>query len=661
MDRERRLPSFQATLLTLILLAGGSAVAQTTGDLTGKVADRSGGPLPGATLEATSPSLQGTRTAVSRADGAYWIPAVPPGNYIVKVTMPGFKRAEKKATVALDSTETVDFALELVREEAVVVTGEAPVVDTTSTTTGTNYPANVIVHLPVGRNYADIVRSNPGVNTDMGETQGRSLALSVYGATSAENQWVIDGVNTTNVVKGIQGKAINTEFVQEVEVKTGGYQAEYGRSMGGVINVITKSGGNDTRGEVFGYYDSTATSAKPLITANDQTDTSMRIASYERQDVGADLGGFIVKDKLWFFGAYNRIQTPGEVARYTSVPLVPNTTEFPLNATDNLYSAKLTWNITSGSTLVATVFADPTTNSGAGGADPRQGRFVVRQILNPDPGTWQADRTIGGTDFGLRLSHLQGASALITLQVSRHQEKYELTPVGAGAAVRLEDWTCQGGTPENPCEVPSVANSATGGFGAIGGATNHNESHRDQLRGDVTLYFGGHEVKAGGDYQNGVTESVSAYSGGQTVYRYNFYGQLFYAHDFISVSPTDLTPTVGFTAPKTRDYGAFLQDTWRVAPGWTVSAGLRWDGEDIRDYSGATVIKTTLWQPRLGVVWDPKGDGSAKVYAFAGRFGYALPTDLSVRAYGNETFAETYNFDPVNTAQDPRVIGFSRP
>ena len=375
-----------AALCAAVVLVAAPAWAQTTGDLAGKVLDRSGGPLPGAMLEATSPSLQGTRAAVSRADGAYWIPAVPPGNYIVKVTMPGFKRAEKKATVALDSTETVDFALELVREEAVVVTGEAPVVDTTSTTTGTNYPANVIVHLPVGRNYADIVRSNPGVNTDMGETQGRSLALSVYGATSAENQWVIDGVNTTNVVKGIQGKAINTEFVQEVEVKTGGYQAEYGRSMGGVINVITKSGGNDTRGEVFGYYDSTATSAKPLITANDQTDTSMRIASYERQDVGADLGGFIVKDKLWFFGAYNRIQTPGEVARYTSVPLVPNTTEFPLNATDNLYSAKLTWNITSGSTLVATVFADPTTNSGAGGADPRQGRFVVRQILNPDPG-----------------------------------------------------------------------------------------------------------------------------------------------------------------------------------------------------------------------------------------------------------------------------------
>ena len=104
-------------------------MAQTTGDLTGKVADRSGGPLPGATLEATSPSLQGTRTAVSRADGAYWIPAVPPGNYAVKATMPGFKRAEKKATVALDSTETVDFSLELVREEAVVVTGEVPVIE----------------------------------------------------------------------------------------------------------------------------------------------------------------------------------------------------------------------------------------------------------------------------------------------------------------------------------------------------------------------------------------------------------------------------------------------------------------------------------------------------------------------------------------------------
>ena len=124
-------------------------------------------------------------------------------------------------------------------------------VDTTSTTGGTSYTAKVMEKLPLGRNYAEIIRSNPGVNEDQGDTQGRALSLTVYGATSVENQFIIDGVNTTNVIRGFQGKAINGEFIQEVEIKTGGYQAEYGRATGGIINVVTKSGGNEFHGSVF--------------------------------------------------------------------------------------------------------------------------------------------------------------------------------------------------------------------------------------------------------------------------------------------------------------------------------------------------------------------------------------------------------------------------
>src|SRR4029077_17325792 len=143
----------------------------------------------------------------------------------------------------------------LATKEAVTVTGEAPLVDVSSTTTGSNYTAKVIEKLPVSRNYADIIRSNPGVDVDRGENQGRAVALTVYGATSVENQYIIDGVNTTNVIRGFQGKAINGEFIQEIEIKTGGYQAEYGRALGGVVNVITKSGGNEFHGDGFVYYD----------------------------------------------------------------------------------------------------------------------------------------------------------------------------------------------------------------------------------------------------------------------------------------------------------------------------------------------------------------------------------------------------------------------
>src|SRR4029453_11973842 len=135
---------------------------------------------------------------------------------------------------------------------------------------------SVISRLPVARNYADIVKSNPGVSTDRGDTQGRSLALAIYGATSAENQWIIDGVNTTDPYKGVQGKAINNEFVQEVEVKTGGYQAEYGRALGGVINVIQKPGGNEFHGDGFVYYDSTGTAAEKEFKPGDSGITAMR-------------------------------------------------------------------------------------------------------------------------------------------------------------------------------------------------------------------------------------------------------------------------------------------------------------------------------------------------------------------------------------------------
>ncbi len=144
--------------------------------------------------------------------------------------------------MTLDATATVDLALRILAEEQVLVSGRPPHLDSTATTTGTSYTYDVIKHLPVARNYAQVVEANPCVFSDRGVTQGRSLALSIYGATSAENQWVIDGINTTNVLLGIQGKALNNEFVQEVQVMTGGYQAEYGGALGGVINVVTKAG-----------------------------------------------------------------------------------------------------------------------------------------------------------------------------------------------------------------------------------------------------------------------------------------------------------------------------------------------------------------------------------------------------------------------------------
>lgn len=657
MKTRRRGVRVLAFLGFLSLLGVRTAGGQTTGSISGRVVDPSGAPISGVTVEATSQSLQGARTMVTPGDGVYRFPAVPPGSYQIRATLSGFRGVEKSATVSLDATTTVDLTLQLSTEEQVLVSGEAPPIDLTSTTGGTNYTSRVITGLPTARNYADIVRANPGVSTDRGDTEGRSLALTIYGATSAENQWIIDGVNTTNVFKGVQGKAINNEFVQEVEVKTGGYQAEYGRALGGVINVITKSGGNAFHGDAFLYYDSTGTAAEKEFRPGDSGIAQMRVAGGNRFDYGADLGGFLLKDRLWFFGAYNRVALRSEVARLQPSTHVSTDVRFPLDAASDLYSGKLTWNLARTTTIVGTVFADPSTSSGAAGADPRQG-LGVNQVTPPvslDRSTWYSERFQGGTDFGVRATHLLGSRAIATLQGSYHKDRNGLTPP---PGIRTMDQTCAGGTPEEPCRRPAEDNSVTGGYGFVIGLNDHSASSRQQYAAGLTLYEGDHEIKAGGDYQDGRNDVLGFYTGGQLVWIRNERGEPYYAHRFFAVSPED--PTVVPSFPRNArvlDYGAYIQDSWRVAQGLTINAGLRWDGEQTRNYAGQTFLRfEKQWQPRVGVVWDPWKDGATKIYAFAGRFSYAMPT-VAALSFGNITSLETYNFDPVGVTQDPGVIG----
>ncbi|HEY2796489.1 MAG TPA: carboxypeptidase-like regulatory domain-containing protein, partial [Thermoanaerobaculia bacterium] len=238
-SRRRRGGRSQFVLLAalLLLVATSVALAQTTGEITGTVTGTDGRPLPGVTVEATSPSLQGTRVSVTGNDGTFRFISLPPGSYKVKGSLSGFTTVERLATVKLDAAIQVQMQLQVSAKEELVVTGEAPVVDTTSAESGTNIRQEVAQKLPVGRNYSSVVAIQPGVATDQSETQGRGGSTNptgggwtIYGATSVENSYLVDGVNTTNVIKGFQGKALSQEFIEEVQVKSSGYEAEYGRS-----------------------------------------------------------------------------------------------------------------------------------------------------------------------------------------------------------------------------------------------------------------------------------------------------------------------------------------------------------------------------------------------------------------------------------------------
>ena len=463
------------------------------------------------TVVLTSPNLQGTRTAVTAADGRYRFPAIPPGAYTVTAELSGFGKVERKATVALDATATVNLSLSLSTSAEVTVTGDAPLVDSTSTTQGSNYSAKVIDKLPVGRNYADIVFTQPGVQADFGETQGRSLAISIYGSTSSENLFLIDGVNTTNVIKGFQGKDINNEFIQEVEVKTGGYQAEYGRNTGGVVNVITKSGGNEFHGGIFGYYNDTGMRAgvdieqTPQFSETGSADNvsgvgpAYFLSKEVRQEWGADLGGFVIKDKVWFFGAYDRVQANNNVQPIGG----PRAYEdFPQSFVQNKYSGKLTLNPFQGTSVVGSVFSDEQQLNGA------LAQFgVIAPPAGFSPFTYNGRQDTGGPDYGARLNQLFGSFGIFTFQYAQHSDRYATKPFGVDVPGIRDYTTDPSGTGTNF--------TTAGGFGNVFGPTLNNKSRREAYAGAFTAYMGNHEIKLGGDYQNDSTSGSTYFTGAQ--------------------------------------------------------------------------------------------------------------------------------------------------
>jgi len=651
----RRLSVFTTIVFVCLPAAG-----ETAGTIQGWISDSFGAPLPGVAVEATCAGAATHGSTVTAKDGTYRLPSIPAGRCVVRISRPGFASVEKPVTVAKDEISTVPMILQLAVREKVLISGEAPFVDTTTTTAAQTYDTKVIIHLPVDRNYADIAVSHPGTAIDHGATQGRAISIAMNGSTSAESQWTIDGISTTNVMEGVQGKGFNNEAIEAVEIRTGGFQAEYGRSLGGIINVITKSGGNGFHGGGFVYYDSSSTrAARAYDESKDSPLSGMRLADYQRTDYGVDLGGFLLRDRVFFFGAYNRTDFPANVSRIASTDAVPNTIRFPLDGTDELYSLKVTWNPAPASTVVGTVFSDPTENSGAGAADPRRTSAVFRTITSTEPGTWQAERSIGAMDYGLRIGQVLGSEGFFGFQAARHQDRFRLDPIEDGLQIRTSDFTCTGGTEDAPCPKPTEENSSSGGFGNLGGPSNNSQSYRDQFRADGNLYAGPHELKVGADYQDAWTRADAHYSGGQIVSFLNQWGTTYYVHKFFTDGIHNLTPISGTSRGGIKEAGAYLQDSWKAAPGVTVNAGLRWDQENLRDYRGVAVMRLrNEWQPRLGVAWDPWRDGRTNVYAFAGRFYYSLPTDVAVRAFGGVPGSVTYNFSPTDLT--PADVGHDR-
>jgi hypothetical protein len=311
------------------------------------------------TVTLESPALPGNPGTVTDARGAFKFLVLPPGTYSATFSLAGYQIQQlPNIKVGIDSTVRFNVTMVPAFSDEIVVSAGSPLVNTTDATVGIELSHDFYMDLPMARNYTAVAAVTPGAQDDL---SGQTF----YGSTGAENAYYIDGANTTEIERGQQGTVLNFEFIDEVQVKAGGYNAEYGHATGGLINVITKSGGNEFHGDVFGYFDTDSLRSDLKGEAEEGTVWgSYKTISSVRSDYGADLGGYIVKDKLWFFVAYDRVDNSdtNEVLEDFGdvVPHAPMAgDELPDDTTRDLFAAKLTWRISSNHSLSASVFGDP--------------------------------------------------------------------------------------------------------------------------------------------------------------------------------------------------------------------------------------------------------------------------------------------------------------
>jgi len=613
--------------LTLALVFAATAVqAQTTGSISGRVTDDDNAVVPGVTVVAASPALQGTRTTTTDDRGEWRFAALPPGRYEVSFELSGFGTEKGAVEVGLGRDAVLNMSLHPATSEEITITGDVPVIDTRSTTLGSNFSTESIETIPSGRNYSSLVQITPGVSSDANPENSGQSNISVYGSSGAENTFYVDGVNTTGVEYGFQGKELNFEFIQAIEVKAGGYEAEFGKSTGGIISVITKSGGNQLKGDVFGYFDddSLQSSTKPTISS------AGVVQGFKRQDYGFDLGGYFVKDKLWYFGAYDKVSNSTDIA----LPAGPQAGQTVTSKSDrDLGALKLTYNVDEGQSLVATYFQDPREDTGAiNDPDHR---------LNGEPLTYIGKQKYGGHDFGLRWDGIFGSAWATNAQLARHTEENSIGPASAAGDV---------------IEYRDLANDGfqTGGFGLI----QKKDFTRDFFGGAVTNFRGDHELKLGAEYEKESADVIKRMSGGQRVDVYvGASGRPVYRHFFWTTldATIDNAPVSQLsTQPEHKNTTLFLQDRWRVRSNLTLNLGVRWDRQQVIDTFGETHIDLKKdYAPRVGFVWDPGTNGQQKVFGSWGRYVEQIPMDLVIRSYSGERQPRIYNYDPVATANDP--------
>jgi hypothetical protein len=583
-----RLPSIRPLVLFSLLLCIASPlmaqVAGTTSSLIGTVTT-DGKPLPGVTVSVSSPALQGVRTTVTGEGGGYTFAALPPGTYSVSFELEGLQKITRKVTLALANTQHADVSMKASAiTEAITVTASAPAVLET-TQVGANFKQDAVNLLPVARDMRQTVLLSPGVNPN-----GVNNQITINGGPSYDNVFMVNGVVVNENLRGQPHSLFIEDAIQETSVMTAGISAEYGRFTGGVVSTLTKSGGNEYSGS---FRDSLS---NPGWTSDPNYPGFTSPTAVTNQVYEATLGGRIVKDRLWFFGAGRSAKTANAVS--TIKTNIPFTNSFD----EKRYEGKLTGAITPKHNIVVSylnVKSDEINNFFAPILD--EASIVPSRSLPNSLETVNYSGVI--TD------------SLLT-EVAWSNKKFAFENSGGRFTDRIKGtWisdSISGGRFNAPvfCGVCTPEERNSGSEGAK--ATYYLSTHSF---GNHAIVFGGdrfHETRVVNNHQSGSDYDVAARAAvvGADVF------PIFDAGTTLFWQPI-LANSLG---THLRSDSVYVNDKWDLNNRLNFNIGFRYDRNHSVDADGNLISDDNNLSPRLGAIYDVTGNGRHRISLTAARY-----------------------------------------
>ncbi len=631
-------------------LAFGIASGQERfGALNGVAKDLTSGVLPGTIVTVVNKATARSLSTATGSDGAYMVRELEPGRYSVRFQLKGFATHEVPDVILLvGQTLKVDATMQIgATEQTVQVTDNAPLIDVSAAAISHNVPAEEFDRLPKARSFQALALLSPSVNS--GEIEG---GIQVNGASGAENQFLIDGVSTTSLINGKSRQGAIFEILQEVQVKTGGIAAEHGGALGGVISAVTRSGGNQFHGDLHYYYYGNAISAGPVnrLLLDPRTE---KVASFvqdgkfkdNNSEVGGALGGYFVKDKLWFFSAFSpRFRRrsndyrfgggtdSGSIAQEQTYHTMFNKISWgPVKRV----RANFTWLWSPTKSKGSLPFYNDVANTSTTPLAANAARKDIGFFAPQSSYTGQVDVTVTST-------------SLLTLRGGRFWDNFKDTGVPAFSTV---EYTTSATALTN---IPAHLRQPIG-FNNTPRQINtfHDLTSRTYFQADFSKYgnfLGQHNIKVGGGVSKTVNNVDSAYPGQGLV-------QIYWNSTFSSPTLGRNTGTYGYYAVTDRGVRGstggkinnfYIQDQWRIVPRLSVTLGLRTENEkvpsfrrDIRDNAFEFGYGDKI-APRLGASYDVFGNGKLKVYGSFGRYFDWVKYELSRGTFGADFWKVAY-------------------